>query len=96
MKVPLSASPRKDLLLVGTFYFRSPALLEEMIEELERRDIRVNGELYLDSVINLCVERGLDVRVFESDGYLCWGTPEALAEFTYWHRFFVEHKNVTI
>ncbi len=96
VKVPLSASPRKDLLLVGTFYFRSPALLEEMIEELERRDIRVNGELYLDSVINLCVERGLDVRVFEGDGYLCWGTPEALAEFTYWHRFFVEHKNVTI
>ena len=31
------------------------------------RDIRVNGELYLDSVVNLAIERGLDVLLSEAE-----------------------------
>ena len=48
----------------------------------------MNGELYLDSVVNLAIERGLDARAFSCDGYLCWGTPEAVLEFDYWHGWF--------
>lgn len=88
VKQPLGAHPRDDLLLVGTFYFRRPALMLDLIDELRRKDVRVNGELYLDSVVNLAVARGLAARVFETDGYLCWGTPDALREFEYWHGWF--------
>jgi bifunctional N-acetylglucosamine-1-phosphate-uridyltransferase/glucosamine-1-phosphate-acetyltransferase GlmU-like protein len=88
VKEPLSSQPRRDLLLVGTFYFRTAALLGDLIAELRASDLRVNGELYLDSVVNLAVARGLQVRAFETDGYLCWGTPEALREFNYWHDWF--------
>ena len=88
VKVPLSDAPHRDLVLVGTFYFRSARRLGELIAELRSRDLRVNGELYLDSVVQLAVDRGLDCRCFESDAYLNWGSPEALAEFSYWHRYF--------
>jgi NDP-sugar pyrophosphorylase family protein len=88
VKKPLSSQPRRDLLLVGTFYFKRPKLLAELVAELRARDLRVNGELYLDSVIDLAIARGLAVRSFEADGYLCWGTPEALQQFEYWHGWF--------
>jgi len=70
--------------LVGTFYFHRADLLFSSIRELCERNERVNNELYLDSVVNLLIARGADVRVFESSGYLCWGTPESLREFNYW------------
>ena len=88
VKEPLSATPRRDLLLVGTFWFRDPALLGELVAELHAKDLRARGEFYLDSVVNLAVARGLDVRLFETDTYLCWGTPEALQVYDYWHRFY--------
>jgi bifunctional N-acetylglucosamine-1-phosphate-uridyltransferase/glucosamine-1-phosphate-acetyltransferase GlmU-like protein len=91
VKQPLGADPRRDLLLVGTFYFKRPALLAHLIAELRAKDIRVNGELYLDSVVNLAVARGLAVRAFEAEGYFCWGTPEALREFNFWHAWYSGH-----
>ncbi|MFA6092182.1 MAG: NTP transferase domain-containing protein [Elusimicrobiota bacterium] len=89
VKKPLSPTPQKDLVLVGTFYFRTAALLEENLRALLARDVRVGGERYLDSVVEVCIERGLDVRCFESQSYLNWGSPQALAEFSYWHGYFL-------
>lgn len=88
VKEPLGATPWRDLVLVGTFYFRRAATLFALVRKLAERGPRVDGELYLDSVVNLAVEAGLDARVLESEAYLCWGTPEALESFRYWHRYF--------
>lgn len=88
VKQPVSAIPSKDRLLVGTFWFRSPQILQKGIEELKRRDIRVNGELYLDSVFDLLAEMGHEVRVIPLSGYLCFGDPDSLAEALYWWEVF--------
>lgn len=87
-KIPLSDRPREDLLLLGTFWFRRPSIMVDAIRELVRRDRRVNGEFYLDCVVEPCLEAGMDVRVFQAEGWLCWGTPEAVAEFDWWHGWF--------
>lgn len=88
VKQPISDKPSRDLLLVGTFYFKKKSALAAVINQLIQNDQRVNGEFYLDSVINNCVERGQDVRLFESTAYLNWGSPDALKEFSYWHQYF--------
>lgn len=88
VKKPFTGRPQTELVLVGTFYVAKAKLLQSGIQELVQRDIRVNGERYLDSVVTLFIEKGLDVRCFESSGYLNWGSPDALAEFSYWHRYF--------
>jgi NDP-sugar pyrophosphorylase family protein len=93
VKKPVSDRPDRDLVLVGTFYFRSAELMDDLIKELVDKDLRVNGELYLDSVVGLAVERGLDCRAFESDAYLNWGSPDALKEYTYWRRYFSGDKS---
>ena len=41
-------------------------------------DRRVNGEFYLDVVLDQAAADGLDVRVLEVDRYVCWGTPRDL------------------
>jgi NDP-sugar pyrophosphorylase family protein len=89
VKKPLTSRPQAELVLVGTFYVAKAKLLQWGIQELIDRDIRVNGERYLDSVISIFLEKGLDVRCFEATGYLNWGSPEALAEFSYWYRYFM-------
>ncbi|MBI5209706.1 MAG: NTP transferase domain-containing protein [Elusimicrobia bacterium] len=89
VKAALGPKPQKDLLLVGTFYFRTARLMAELAEELLSRGVKVKGEAYLDSVGNLAVEKGLDARAFEAWAYLNWGSPDALAQFRYWDGYFM-------
>jgi len=41
----------------------------------------VNQERYLDSVVGIALERGMRVIGFECQGYLNWGSPDALRNF---------------
>ena len=88
VKETISETPRKDHILIGSFYFKSCQLMLDLIDELVEKGIRVNNEFYLDSVINLAVERKLKVKLFETSSYLCWGTPDSLNEFNYWYTYF--------
>ena len=50
--------------------------------------MRVNGEIYVDSVINDAIQMGLRCALFTVDDYLCWGTPDDLRTFEYWQSCF--------
>jgi NDP-sugar pyrophosphorylase family protein len=88
VKKPVSDHPSNDAVLVGTFWFRSREVLRNAIEELKKADVRVNGELYLDSVFEGMIRRRAAVREIPLDGYLCWGDPDSLAEAVYWQETF--------
>lgn len=92
VKVPLSPTPSKDQLLVGTFWFKSAELLGDSIQELKKRDARVNNELYLDSVFEGLLSKGKRVFLCETDGYVNWGDPLSMAEALYWQEVFVGPK----
>jgi hypothetical protein len=38
--------------------------------------------------MNLLIEGGLKVKVFEVDAFICWGTPEDLKIYEYWREYF--------
>jgi dTDP-glucose pyrophosphorylase len=80
-KVPLSDSPMDDHAVIGTFSFRRAADFVRAAERTIARNRRVNGEFYLDVVLDQAVADGLDVRVLEVDRYICWGTPQDLEAF---------------
>lgn len=88
VKMPVSERPSRDALLVGTFWFRSARLLREGIRLLRAKDLRVNGELYLDSVFECLLEAGHRIRAVPLEGYICRGDPDALAESTYYQEIF--------
>lgn len=87
-KVPVSDSPINDHAVVGAFSFRRAGVFFDAIEKMIASNRRVNNEFYVDECMNVLVEAGLDVRVFQIDHYVCWGTPNDLLTFEYWQRFF--------
>jgi NDP-sugar pyrophosphorylase family protein len=77
-----------DPMIVGAFSFRRSEDFVRAYESLIERNGRVNGEYYVDSLIEDAVRLGLDCRIFEIDHYLGWGTPNDLKTFEYWQSCF--------
>jgi len=87
VKTPLD-NPESDPIVLGTFTFRSAEDFRRALDRLIERDGRINGEFYIDSLINDAIALGLQCRFFEVDSYLCWGTPNDLRTFEYWQSCF--------
>ena len=91
IKVPISRTPMRDHAVVGTFWFRRGRDFVAAAEAMIAANDRINGEFYVDQVFHHMLAAGLDVRVFEIDRYVCWGTPadyEAYeASLSYWTAF---------
>ena len=92
-KVPISAEPLKDHAVVGAFSFRRAGDFFSDAKAMIAQNRRINNEFYVDECMNLLIEAGLKVRVFQVDHYICWGTPDDLRTFEYWQRFFDQHPN---
>lgn len=87
VKTPLS-TPASDPIVLGTFTFRRSDDFRRALELLIAREGRINGEFYIDSLINDAIALGLRCHLFEIDNYLCWGTPNDLRTFEYWQSCF--------
>ncbi len=80
--------PVDEHAFIGAFYFKKKKYFDEGYEQLIKKNVRVNNEFYVDSLMGELVELGLNVKVFEVDNYLCWGTPNDYETFVYWQSFF--------
>lgn len=88
VKKAISDDPRRDHAIVGTFYFRKVKFFKEALQRMYENNTRVNGEFYVDSCVNELVDMGLNVKVFEIDHYIGWGTPNDYLTYKYWQSFF--------
>ena len=88
VKIPISDDPFNDHAIVGAFYLKKVEYFNKALKNLVDKDIRVNGEFYVDSLMGELIELGLKVKVFEIDDYICWGTPNDYETFVYWQSFF--------
>jgi len=91
VKTPLK-KPETDPIVLGTFTFRKPEVFFAAIERMYERNGKVNGEYYLDSMINDVISLGYKCKFFEVDSYLSWGTPNDLRTFEYWQSCFHKWK----
>jgi NDP-sugar pyrophosphorylase family protein len=87
VKKPLE-QVESDPIILGTFTFRRGADFRRALDRLIARDGRINGEYYIDSLINDAIALGLRCHLLEVDSYLCWGTPNDLRTFEYWQSCF--------
>jgi len=91
VKVPISDHPFDDHAIVGTFYFKKVQYYNKALKALVQNNTRVNGEFYVDSLMGELIKLGLNVKVFEVEDYIGWGTPNDYRTFVYWQSFF--HKS---
>jgi bifunctional N-acetylglucosamine-1-phosphate-uridyltransferase/glucosamine-1-phosphate-acetyltransferase GlmU-like protein len=92
VKKTVSDRPMHDDLLVGTFWFKNKEVLRKGISLLKMKNLKVNDELYLDSVFELLIKDGHSVKKIALEGYIGWGTPQALSESLYWEEVFCGRK----
>jgi NDP-sugar pyrophosphorylase family protein len=82
--------------IIGTMYFRSGNLFMDGLKEIYEKNIRTNGEFYVDNVLQPLIDKGYNVKVFEVDYYLCWGTPNDYKTYMYWDEYFQNLNHVKI
>jgi NDP-sugar pyrophosphorylase family protein len=87
VKKPLS-NPTIDPIVVGTFTFKKLEYFINSYHSMKGRGAKINGEYYVDMLINDAIALGLRCVVFEIDYYICWGTPDDLRTFQYWQSCF--------
>jgi len=80
--------PLKTHAIIGTMFFRKAKYFLDGLKKNISENVTTNGEFYVDDVINQNVKSGLRVKVFESDHYICWGTPDDYMTFQYWKEHF--------
>ena len=77
-----------NLVVVGFYYFKDGARLVEAIEEQIKRQASLKGEFFLADAINILLERGMRIRVLQTDVWLDAGIPESLLET---NRYLLDH-----
>ena len=89
--VSVKSAPKFDegaFLIIGTFTFRNKEVYAACYERLVKRKGYVNGELYIDSLIEDAIALNYKVKAFMVDSYIGWGTPTDLKIFEYWQSCF--------
>ena len=87
VKQPL-ADPATDPVVLGAFSFKGKDVFTRCYSSASKANDTVNGEYYVDSLVNHALHKGYRVKLFLVDTYLCWGTPSDLKTFEYWQSCF--------
>ena len=85
-------NPREDNVLVGTFTFKKAQYFLDSAKLCISNEKKINGEYYVDDVINYSIKIGLKVALFQINYFVCWGTPDELETYKYWEKCFKEWK----
>ena len=88
VKEPISDNPYEDHAIVGTFWIRKIDYFNRALKSLIKKNEKVNGEYYVDSLMDELIKLNLNVKIFEVENYVCWGTPDDYETFKYWQSFF--------
>ena len=91
VKKHLSDNPLNDYAVVSTFWFRRADMFFSAAQEMIDKNDRVNGEFYIDSVIEYLLAKRHKVKSFEINRYISWNTPSDYEEYQltydYWKEF---------
>lgn len=74
--------------VTGTFTFSSATLYKRLFQELQKRDLKVRGEFYIDSLVEVARTLGVKVRIFEPEIFVSLGTPTEYETYRYWQSCF--------
>lgn len=79
---------KNSMVMSGAFTFSSPDLFKRLYQRLYSSGSLVNGERYLDSMVQTAIEMGISVKVFTPSASLTLGTPYEFETFRYWQACF--------
>lgn len=72
----------------GVYYLDSWKTFKKYASELLAAKERVAAEYYCSLIYNYLVRDGKKVALYEAEKFICWGTPEDFAEYSFWSEYF--------
>jgi len=87
-KKPFTDSPREEFASSGTYYFKSGELMQRYFERCVAEDLTVGGEYYVSMVYKPMMQDDLNIKVYELEHFMQWGTPSDFEEYRYWSNIF--------
>ena len=89
--ISIKKKPKKNNInsvIIGTFTFRTPQIFSTCLESIIKRNGKINGEYYIDSLIEDAIKLDFKCVTFDVNHFICWGTPNELKTFLYWENCF--------
>jgi len=83
VKTPISDDPLNDQAIVGLFYFKNAKLYKDAYKEMIEAQELINGEYYIDSMINFLLNKNLIIKSFPVNHFISLGTPNEYESFFY-------------
>lgn len=71
------------LIMIGSFYFKNNQTLISYINEMFKKEVKVNDEFFIDNVFNLMLGKNKIYYVL-LDNYFSFGTPNEYLIDKYW------------
>ena len=91
VKKAISKKPQNDFGVVGAFYFNNKEIFLNAYDSMRRESCKINGEFYVDMLINFIDKEKFNVKILTVEHFICWGTPDDYNTFNYWQSYF--HKS---
>jgi NDP-sugar pyrophosphorylase family protein len=88
--VKTAPSGSKPFVMSGAFTFSSKKVFIQIYEKLCQSGLLVNGERYIDSLVEVAMGLGIPVKIFIPSFTLSLGTPHEFETFRYWQSCFDE------
>ena len=86
---------KKNLtIMIGIFFFTSIESYNKLHEIMIKKNNKTNGEFYIDNLISECISSNLNVKSFNVDCLVSWGTPLELNVYNFWSSFFRNINNL--
>jgi glucose-1-phosphate thymidylyltransferase len=70
--------PKSNLALVGLYYIKNPQNLIDALKEIIKTDRRTKNEFQLTDALQMMLENGEKMNVFDVEGWYDCGKPETL------------------
>ena len=68
----------------GTYYFSSFSIMNKYFNEQVSLNDRTRGEFYVTMPFNLMIRDGLNVHLYETKNFMCFGTPRDIETINAW------------
>jgi NDP-sugar pyrophosphorylase family protein len=86
---PYDDSPLNHFSTIGTMFFRKGQYFAVNHNKCIGKNIKVNNQMRVESVLNECISSGLKIKMFAIDFYCDWGNNENYKTYLYWKSYFM-------
>ena len=87
-KQSFTANHVEESASTGVYYIDRWQTFKQYAQEIMAQGQKVAAEYYASLIYPPMVRDGKSVCVYEVEKFICWGTPEDLAEYTFWSEYF--------